>query len=46
MLYCNFNTIITDFYKQLNNNMHIKQTFDCNKLYQHIITPIANNDDN
>ena len=26
--------------------MHIKQLFDCNKLYQHNTTPTANNDDN
>ena len=26
--------------------MHIKQLFDCNKLYEHMTTPNANNDDN
>ena len=25
--------------------MHIKQLFDCNKLYEHISTSTANNDD-
>ena len=46
LLYCNFDTIITGLYKQSNNNMHIKQLFDCNKLYELITTLTSNNDDN
>ena len=46
LLYCNFDTIITGLYRQLNNNKHVKQLFDCNKLYHHITIPTANNDDN
>ena len=38
--------IITGLYKQLNTNMHIKQLFDCDMLYEHITTSTANNDDN
>ena len=44
-LYYNFDTIITGLYKQLNTDMHIKQMFDCDKLYQHITSSSINIDD-
>ena len=44
MLYCNFDKIITGLYQQTNTNMHIKRLFDCDKLYKHITTSTANDD--
>ena len=37
-------TIITGLYQQSDTNMHIKQLFDCDKLYEHVTTSTANYD--